>query len=203
MSKYQIKYSERVEYTVSTEFSKFFDLDRCFDVNRIKTDNDKEFVLINSHMSAYDEGGKIRNTQVQELYSYIKNEYDKGNYVIVGGDFNHDLLTNNPMYPQYTSEDFAFKNQVNQLKPDWLNYMFDEDKKSPFDDGFKIYAADNLPSCRDVDITWQEGTTFVSTVDGFIVSDNIEVENITITKTGDTGFAYSDHQPSTLTFKLK
>lgn len=203
MSKYQINYSERVEYTVSTEFSKFFDLDRCFDVNRIKTDNGKEFVLINSHMSAYDEGGKIRNTQVQELYSYIKNEYDKGNYVIVGGDFNHDLLTNNPMYPQYTSEDFAFKNQVNQLKPDWLNYMFDEDKKSPFDDGFKIYAADNLPSCRDVDITWQEGTTFVSTVDGFIVSDNIEVKNTTITKTGDTGFAYSDHQPSTLTFKLK
>lgn len=72
MSKYQINYSERVEYTVSTEFSKFFDLDRCFDVNRIKTDNGKEFVLINSHMSAYDEGGKIRNTQVQELYSYIK-----------------------------------------------------------------------------------------------------------------------------------
>lgn len=201
MSSYTIDSSYRKQYTISDGFSKFFDLDRCFSVNRIKTANDKELVLINSHMSAYDEGGLIRNQQIQELYSFMKSESDKGNYVIAGGDFNHDLLTGNPMY-SYTRENFAYKDMIEQLMPTWLSYMFDEDGKSPFDEGFTIVADDKEPSCRDCDITWQRGTTYVSTVDGFIVSDNVKVNSVSTTKVGENGFAYSDHQPSTLTFEL-
>lgn len=201
-SKYSIKESERKEYTISTSFSKFFDLDRCFSVNRLEVDNDKEFVLINSHMSAYDEGGTIRDTQVKELHSFMKEEMNKGNYVIAGGDFNHDLLTNNPDYPQYNKKDFAYANQTDQGKPDWLNYMFNEEKASPFDDGFKVYAANNEPSCRDCDVVWTPSSTFVSTVDGFVVSNNVKVNQISTTKIGENGFAYSDHQPTTITFSL-
>lgn len=201
-SKYSIKESERKEYTISTSFSKFFDLDRCFSVNRLEVDNGKEFVLINSHMSAYDEGGTIRDTQVKELHSFMKKEAEKGNYVIAGGDFNHDLLTNNPDYPQYTSVNFAYADQTDQGKPDWLNYMFNEDKTSPFDDGFKVYSANNAPSCRDCDVVWTPGSTFVSTVDGFIVSSNVQVNQVVTTKTGENGFAFSDHQPTTLSFSL-
>lgn len=201
MSKYSIKESQRKEYTISTSFSKFFDLDRCFSVNRIDVSNGKEFVLINSHMSAYDEGGKIRNTQIQELYSFMKAEADKGNYVVAGGDFNHDLITNNPKYP-YTRENFAYKNMITQLKPDWLSFMFEEDGTCPFDDGFTVYADDSEPSCRDCDVVWDRGTTYASTVDGFIVSDNVTVNSVHTTKVGDAGFAYSDHQPTTLSFVL-
>lgn len=201
MSKYSIKESERKEYTISNGFSKFFDLDRCFSVNRIDTSNGKELVLINSHMSAYDEGGVIRNKQIHELYSYMKAEFDKGNYVVAGGDFNHDLITCNPKY-SYTRENFAYSNMIAQLKPDWLSYMFDEDGTSPFDDGFTVYADDSEPSCRDCDVIWDRGTTFVSTVDGFIVSDKVTVSSVKTMKVGDTGFAYSDHQPTTLSFKL-
>lgn len=201
LSKYAINSSERKEYTISKGFSKFFDLDRCFSVNRYTVDNGKELVLINSHMSAYDEGGIIRNTQIQELYSYMKNETDKGNYCIAAGDFNHDLITNNPMY-SYTTENFAYKSMIKQLKPDWLSFMFDEDKTSAFDDGFKIYADDGEPSCRDCDVVWERGSTYVSTVDGFIVSDNVKVSKVKTTKVGETGFEYSDHQPTTLTFSL-
>ncbi len=203
ISKYKITESNRKQYTISTGFSKFFDLDRCFSVNRIQVSNGKEFVLINSHMSAYDEGGVIRNTQIHELHSFMKSETEKGNYVIAAGDFNHDLLTNNPDYPQYTSENFAYKDRTNQKKPDWLSFMFDENKKSLFDDGFKVYAADNEPSCRDCDVIWTPGSTFVSTVDGFVVSDNIEVKSVKTTKVGENGYAYSDHQPTTLEFLLK
>lgn len=201
LSKYNITSSYRQEYTISTSFSKFFDLDRCFVINRISVNNGKELIFINSHMSAYDDGGKIRNQQIKELHDFMNNEYSKGNYVIAAGDFNHDLLTNNPLYPQYTTSNFAYKDIVDQQKPDWLSYMFDENKSCVFEDNYKIYASDNNPSCRDCDVVYTPGFTFVSTVDGFIVSNNISVSKVYTTKVG-TGFAYSDHQPSTLTFSL-
>ncbi len=203
LSKYNIQSSSRVEYTISDSFSKFFDLDRCFVVNRLNLDNSKELVFINSHMSAYDEGGLIRNKQIQELYSFMKEEYSKGNYVIASGDFNHDLLTNNPLYPQYNFSNYAYQDIIKQHRPSWLSYMFDENKTSPFDDGFKIYASNSNPSCRDCDVIYTPNSTFVSTVDGFIVSNNIEVKSTYTTKIGEIGFAYSDHQPSTLTFIIK
>lgn len=131
-SKYQIQESERKEYTIATGFSKFFDLDRCFTVNRRKRKDGKEFVLINSHRSAYDEGGVIRDTQIKELHSFRKSEAEKGNYVIAAGDFNHDLLTDNPRYPQYDRNNVPYQDRIQQPKPDWLSYRFQEDKTSPF-----------------------------------------------------------------------
>lgn len=203
LSKYKISEAERKEYTISTSFSKFFDLDRCFSVNRIKTEKNNDLVLINSHMSAYDEGGLIRDQQLSELNDYMKKEYDKGNYVICGGDFNHDLLTNNPMYPKYDKNNFAFKDIIKQRKPDWLSYMFNDLKKSKFDEHFTVYAANNEPSCRDCDVVYEVNNTFVSTVDGFIVSDNVNVSSVLTTKTiSPKGFSFSDHQPTTLTFSL-
>lgn len=201
-SKYQIQESERKEYTIATGFSKFFDLDRCFTVNRRKRKDGKEFVLINSHRSAYDEGGVIRDTQIKELHSFRKSEAEKGNYVIAAGDFNHDLLTDNPRYPQYDRNNVPYQDRIQQPKPDWLSYRFQEDKTSPFDDGFTVYAANNEPSCRDCDVVYESDSTFVSTVDGFVVSDNVEVKKVSTLKVG-TGFLYSDHQPSTLEFVLK
>ena len=40
--------------------TKFTDLDRCFLISRLGLDNGKELVLINVHLSAYDQGGTIR-----------------------------------------------------------------------------------------------------------------------------------------------
>lgn len=202
-SRYAMKESKRREYTIATDFSKYMDLDRCFSVHRMDTADRKEFVLINSHMSAYDEGGLIRDKQIEELHSFMKAEYEKGNYVITTGDFNHDLLTNNPLYPMYTRENYPYQDEIDQGYPSWVNYIYDENKKSSFDDGFKVYAADNEPSCRDADVVYEKGSTFVSTLDGFIVSDNIEVKSVRTARTGENGFAYSDHQPTTLTFLLK
>ena len=155
-------------------------------------------------MSAYDEGGKIRNKQIHELNNYMIQEMNKGNYVVCGGDFNHDLLTNNPMYPQYTKENFPFKDMVTQLKPEWISYMFEDDGTTEFDPRLKIIASDNEPSCRGCDIPWKRGYTFATEVDGFIVSDNINVKKVITTKVDDPdGFTYGDHQPVTITFELK
>ena len=55
---------------------------------RIPVDgSDKELVLINFHLEAYDSGeGKV--AQMKQLSEKLQEEYAKGNYVIAGGDFN-------------------------------------------------------------------------------------------------------------------
>ena len=203
-SKYSITSASRIEYTISESFSKFFDLDRCFSVSKVKVDNGKILYLTNSHMSAYDNGGVIRQKQVNELNDFINQCKDEGNYVIVGGDFNHDLLTFNPDY-SYDNENKAFNNVLKD--PDWVAPYFNEDGKTPLDVGFKVVASDNVPTSRNNDIPWDPNVSYKSVLDGFIISSNIEVvDHYNVeTKNGNlniNGFAFSDHQPSYLQFKF-
>jgi hypothetical protein len=59
-SRYKIEEARRVEYTISDSLSKLFDVDRCFSVSVVRVSNGKKLYLVNSHMSAYDKGGTIR-----------------------------------------------------------------------------------------------------------------------------------------------
>ena len=99
-----------------------------------------------------------------------------------------------------------FKNTLKD--PDWVASYFDENGKSPLIEGYSVVASDNVPTCRNNDIEWDEEKTYKCVVDGFIVSNNIEIVthyNVE-TKNGNKGidgFAYSDHQPAYIEFKLK
>ena len=203
-SRYQINSAKRVEYTISDSLSKLFDLDRCFSVSTVSVNNEKTLFIINSHMSAYDKGGVIRKTQLQELNDFILKCQENGDYVIVGGDFNHDLLTYNSDY-LYTKNNRPFN--VTLKDPDWVAPFFDENNKSPLVEGFKVVASDNVPTCRNNDVEWDKDYTYKCVVDGFVVSNNIEVVthyNIETKqgKLGLDGFAFSDHEPAYLEFKL-
>ena len=187
-SRYQVSSAERRSYPVDGSFiTKFTDLDRCFAVLRLPVaDTDKELVIINSHMSAYDAGGTIREQQVKLLCSVVQEEYAKGNYVLVGGDFNHALYGTALAFPS------------EQVYPDWVQEMSDAD----LPEHFHFVVSENgmeVPTCRGADIPYEKGVTYTTVVDGFFVSDNLEVtaENI------DAEFAYSDHNPVKLTFTLK
>jgi exonuclease III len=68
--------------------TQLFQLDRCFMVNRYRIENGKELVLINTHNEAFDKSGYIRKAQMVRLREYVLNEYNSGNYVIAGGDWN-------------------------------------------------------------------------------------------------------------------
>ena len=187
LSNVRVDSAERRSYPVDDSFiTKFFDLDRCFVVLRIPVENGKELVLINSHMSAFDEGGLIRAQQLKMLNSVSAEEYAKGNYVVIGGDWNHALCGSVELYPS--------KQQV----PPWVSVLDPDD----LDGHFRVVRADNLSSvatCRGSDIPYEEGITYTVTVDGFIVSDNVKAraENV------DTHFAFSDHNPVELTFSLE
>lgn len=188
LSKYNLDNSIRYSLPIDESFpTRFFDLDRCISLNRIKLENGKDLVLINVHLSAYDEGGVIRKAQLKVVNELLKVEYEKGNYVIAGGDFNHDIV-----------------NSINNFKteqkvPEWVYQLSDEDLAS----GFRFVSDPNKPTCRSSDMPYTEGVNYTVTIDGFIVSDNIEVTNVSTIEQDNKLFLYSDHNPVRMEFKFK
>ena len=55
------------------------------------------------------------------------------------------------------------------------------------------------PTTRNADIPYDPEQSLCLTVDGFLISDNIELVDYS---TVDTGFRWSDHNPVMLTFRL-
>ncbi len=60
-------------------------------------------------------------------------------------------------------------------------------------------ASDKEGSCRNPDKPYEEGD-FMVTVDGFIVSANVEATDARVI---NTGFRYSDHNPVIMKITLK
>lgn len=195
LSRYKTESAVRRSFPVTTSFiDKLFDLDRCFAVNYLPVSgSDKMLVLINLHMSAYDEGGTIRKLQLDMLNAVLKEERDKGNYVVAGGDFNHCLIADN-----FNSDEDALQYfPSGQKTPDWVKNSVLHQREVA--EGFKIYASLNAATCRGADIPYEAGVNYSTVIDGFIVSDNVSVIS---EGTVDTAYAYSDHNPVKITFKL-
>ena len=189
-SKYGIESSVRRSLPISDGFSKIFDLDRCYSVSRIPVDNGRDLVIYTLHLSAYGADEFIMANQIKMLTDDMRMEYKNGNYVIAGGDFNQDLVRDNSMN--------------NDSLPSWawaINHDY-------FGDGINI-ATDILPkkvrdelinSCRESGIAYDESVSFTSMLDGFAVSDNVELIRYEVL---DTDYELSDHEPVIMTFKLK
>lgn len=188
LSNYDISTGLRRSLPIQTDFAKLIDLDRCYTVSRVPTENGKELLLYNVHLSAYTTDPTIADKQLDMLYEDMAGEYQKGNYILCGGDFNKDLLGDSSQVFGISGEDYS-----------WAQSF-------PFDtvpEGFSLVApfdqAIPVPSCRNADAPWDPETNFQLTVDGFIVSNNIKVsESLVI----DTDFKYSDHNPVQITFTL-
>lgn len=189
LSDYAISSSLRRSLPIQEDFAKLLDLDRCYSISRIPTDNGKEVVLINFHLSAYTTDPSIGNQQLTMLYDDIIEEYEKGNYVVCGGDFNKDLLGNSSDIFGVSGEDYS-----------WA-------KAFPYDDvpeGITVIAPfdenNPVPSCRNADRPWDPETNFQLTVDGFIISDNVKcIKSDAV----DMQFACSDHNPVYMNFVLE
>ncbi len=155
---------------------------RCLLVSRIPIDDsDKQLVLINVHMEAYDDG-TTRTEQTAQLLKLVKEEYAKGNYVIAGGDFNQS-------FPK--SEAFP---QVNEE-------YWTPDKLSPIFAGWQYAFDDSRPTCRLLNQPYDpysEETRYY-VIDGFLVSPNVTVDSV---ETLNYHFRYSDHNPVLLEFTL-
>ncbi|MCF0141646.1 MAG: endonuclease/exonuclease/phosphatase family protein, partial [Mogibacterium sp.] len=191
MSKFEMQSSLRRSLPIQQDLGRFIDLDRCYDVVKFNTDNGKELVLINLHLSAYTTDPTIADQQLDMLYAQITEEYSKGNYIICSGDFNKDMLGN-------SAEIFPCTD--NKSERNWAT-PFKEDK---LPEHFKVAKPVDLnnpvASCRDSNIPYEKGVSFLITNDAFIVSDNIEVIKADCI---DLAFEWSDHNPVYMQFKLK
>lgn len=159
-----------------------FNLKRCLLVNRMPIEgSDKELVVINLHLEAYDDGeGKIAQTKA--LYEVLKAEAAKGNYVIVGGDFNQTFPGADRFEPIEDGH-WAPGTLSNDL-PEGYGFAFDP----------------AVPTCRSLDQALKGSTDMqYYIIDGFIVSSNLSVESLEVVQ---TGFLHSDHQPVKLVVTL-
>ncbi len=177
-----------------SRFANLFDLDRCLVMNRYKIEgSDKEFVMIDAHLSAYDEGGKVRKKQVDFIKEILSAEHEKENYVVMGGDFNQVLTPG--------GENRYVKPNGGEIVPDWVA-SFDADFE-----GYKIYGplkgddGAEFGTARNNTMAFDPNWTYTVTIDGFVASDNIKVHDITIITSH--AFKYSDHNPVVLEFELE
>lgn len=185
-SAFNIESGIRRSLPVENSINKYFDLDRAYSVSVIKTDNGRELVLYNVHLSAYTSDGKIAEDQLKILSEDMLGQYQKGNYIIAAGDFNKDMLGDSSKYFERPDGEYNWAAPFN-------NALLPREITS--------YSGSNAPTCRNADSAFKgDGTDFVLSVDGVLVSDNIEVLSC---ETVDTSFAYSDHNPVYLKFVLK
>lgn len=162
-----------------------FMLKRCFLITRFKTQYGNELVLINTHNSAFSDAAEIRKTELAQLKSVMEKEYSKGNYVMIGGDWNQNPTT--------------FDTTL--LLPNYLPKLIDPPIPADFlPEGWKFVYDTKHSTNRDVDIPYTEGITRTTLIDFFVISPNIEPFSV---QTISTGFTESDHQPVTATVILK
>ena len=183
----EISSALRRSLPIDDGFMKLLDLDRCYSVCRVPVEGGGELVLYNVHLSAYTADESIVRGQLMMLAEDMAGEYAAGNYVVCGGDFNCDLLGN-------SQEIFGVQGDFSWAQP--FN-------TSLLPDGFTLVAPFNeeapLPSARNADGPYTPGESFVITLDGFIVSPNVQVLAADVI---DTGFEYSDHNPVYMDFVL-
>jgi endonuclease/exonuclease/phosphatase family metal-dependent hydrolase len=161
------------------------ELDRCFIENRLPVEGGRDLVLLNAHLSVFDKGGRIRKLQLAYLKKRIVDEYGKGNYVIVGGDWNHGLPGTDPGLFKWTI-----------ARPGWYEPLPDDFTPAGF-----VWAKDKtMPTIRSNGSAYKEGENFVAVIDGFLVSANVEIQKVA---GHNLAFKNSDHNPVSAVFVLK
>lgn len=184
-AKYDLTSSERIQLPIPFSWPmKLFNLKRCLLVNRIAIEgSDKELVIINLHLEAYDNGeGKAK--QMKMLMDIMEEEYKKGNYVIAGGDFNQTFSNIN--YQQYPKID------------SWVCPVIEAGDYPDFT--FKM--DDTVPTCRSLTRVYagaDKNSFQYYMIDGFIVSNNITIKNI---ETINLDFKNTDHNPVSMSITL-
>lgn len=185
----------RKSLPISDSFSKFLDLDRCYSIVRVPA-GDAELVLFNVHLSAYGADASIMAAQREKLYEDMTAERAAGNYVIAGGDYNHDMIgVSGEVYGNATQG----RGKLGEaLRLRWRAGRLHRSRQGR--SWTKRHR--RLPRCRHLPRRRRpyDGTNDRWVMDTFIYSDNVECLDCS---TVDLDFAYSDHNPVAMTFKLR
>ncbi|MCK5163988.1 MAG: endonuclease/exonuclease/phosphatase family protein [Desulfobacula sp.] len=158
-----------------------FMLDRCFLVSRYLLDTKKQLLVINTHNSAYDDG-TLRSNQMAYLKNFLITEYEKGNYVIAGGDWNQCPPGFNPEFKRNLMDNENRMDIGKEYLPKW-KWAYDQ----------------KIPTNRRLVAPYDQKTTLTTVIDFFLVSPNIEVKQVYGIH---LDFEHSDHHPVKLEVKF-
>ena len=162
-----------------------FMLDRCFIANRYTLENGKELIIINTHNSAFDDGN-LKQQQLDYLKNYLIKELDKGNYFVVGGDWNQ-----NP--PQFDDSKFGNYDQSEK-------FQLTSVSENLFPSNWQFIYDPNIPTNRSNITKYKKGETATTVLDFFLISPNLKANFITCI---DLEFKNSDHQPIIMNFSIE
>ena len=183
-SKYEPDNAERHAYDAFFPWpTRLAMLKRCFIASYFSLGNGKQLVILNLHNSAFDNSGELRKRELEQLKEFLQREYQKGNYIIAGGDWNM-----NP--PGYDSA--LIRNgdkSMRDLYPVNQSIM----------DGWELAYDPSVPSNRLADQAYTMGKTGTHIIDFFIISPNVSK---IVVKTPDWKFRFSDHNPVYMKFRI-
>lgn len=157
-----------------------FMLDRAFIMSTFPLPGKSDLVVMNIHNSAYVEEKEAREQELERIQHVALGEFEKGNYVVIGGDWNQ-----NP--PGYEAGAFrggqtlAFSLKENFIGEDW-KFAFDAD--SPTNRSLKSPLSDD---------------TEKTIIDFYLLSPNLKKIDVRVL---EQNFAHSDHEPVYLKVKL-
>jgi endonuclease/exonuclease/phosphatase family metal-dependent hydrolase len=164
---------------------RLFLLDRCFTESRFNLPNGKELVVLNTHNSAFVDQQELMDKELAVIKAFMLLEYQKGNYVVAGGDWNMNPPDFKPAENYnghiYAASAVAITNDY--LPGDWI-IAFDP----------------TTPTNRHLHQAFEKGVTPTTTIDFFIVSPNVQVLKL---EAIDLDFANSDHNPVFIELMLK
>ncbi|MBU0997071.1 MAG: endonuclease [Firmicutes bacterium] len=200
MANYHVDSATRVQLPGSFSWPlRLANLKRCIVVSRFSIQgSDKEFIVINAHLSAYDDG-TMRLQEMEAVKSILTEETNQGNYVLLGGDFNQTF----PDAVEVTGSGDSIAYDYHYSLKDplyWQAFPMEEDWF--LDNGFQFGVDITTPTCRllnrPLDLVNEDNNQYY-VIDGFIVSSNITIE---LVQTLDEGFQYSDHNPVLIEIRL-
>lgn len=188
LNKYNVTSSTRIALPNSISWPKRAVMYKnCAIEERIKLEeSDKELVIYNMHLDAYGKGEK-KTEQLDVLMDIMKEEYEKGNYVVAGGDFNQT-------FPGVDMEVFPIL--------DDSHYVPAQIPEGYLPEGWRFAVDLTKPTSRllNEEYSGNYDNTQLYIIDGYILSPNVELNRV---ETIENNFSYSDHHAVNLSVKLK
>ena len=144
----------------------------------------KNWVLLNIHLSAFDKNADVRRAQVQAVFDFAEAEYNDGNYVVIGGDWNMRISPAD--FPHTTDAEDLF----------WIHDFPQELLPT----GWRFATDDSTSTVRTLHKPYVDGENYTAIMDGFAYSPNVYLRQVS---TKDLGFLHTDHQPVTAVFATR
>ena len=183
-SKYQPSEAIRYQYPSSYSWpNRIYFLDRCCLLNRYPLENGHDLVVINTHNSAYDDGG-MKKVEMDYLKQLVTAEYEAGNYVVVGGDWNQ--------CPPLAD--------VGKFIPDGAETDLPSTIPEDFLPGWTWAYDPAFPTNRSLKAPYDRLKTPKQLIDYYLLSPNLEIQDV---RTLAMHFQYSDHEPVYLKVKMR